>query len=132
MGASSSSRLGCCIKISFDCKQRRLISASDSCTCFPGLPLTSSNRFIISSSAAESIYSPSSSPNPTIKNEKNREVRGRERERERNKVGVRDAVAILMEDFSFKPPFFYWVWIVGIIILFSFLFCFEIPSFFFC
>lgn len=56
MGASSSRRLGCCRKISLDFKQSLLISDSDSCTCFPGLPLTSSNRLIISSSATESIW----------------------------------------------------------------------------
>ena len=50
MGASSSSRLGCCIKISFDSRHNRLISCSVSCTCLPGRPfLTSKSRSIISS-----------------------------------------------------------------------------------
>ena len=56
MGASSSRRLGWWRKISLEWKQSFLISDSDSCTCFPGLPLTSSNRLIISSKAAESIW----------------------------------------------------------------------------
>lgn len=58
MGASSSRRLGCSKKISLDFKQSCLISDSESCTCLPGLPLTSSKRLIIPSSAKEFIFLP--------------------------------------------------------------------------
>ncbi|EHA8591585.1 hypothetical protein COCNU_scaffold084446G000010 [Cocos nucifera] len=62
MGASSSRRLGCCIKISLDTRHSCRISASESCTCFPGLlPLTSRSRCMIPSNTAGSIP-PSRSP----------------------------------------------------------------------
>lgn len=55
IGASSSSRLGCDMKISFAVTHSSLISGSDSCTCFPGRPFrTSSRRSIISSMAGSS------------------------------------------------------------------------------
>lgn len=56
MGASSSRRFGCCIKISLETTQSWRISDSDSCTCLPGLlPLTSRSRFMTSSRIAASI-----------------------------------------------------------------------------
>lgn len=40
-GASNSNKIGCCKNISRDFKQSPLTSASDICTCLPGLfPLT--------------------------------------------------------------------------------------------
>lgn len=54
-GAWSSNRLGCLMKISLETRQSCLISASESCTCFPGLALTASNLSIISSRTAASI-----------------------------------------------------------------------------
>lgn len=50
MGASSSSRMGCEMKISRALVQRYLISVSSSCTCLPGrLPLTSRSRSMMES-----------------------------------------------------------------------------------
>jgi hypothetical protein len=58
MGASSSSRLGCCRKISLAAAQSCLISDSDSCAFFPGLRFfTSRSRRMTSSSNAGSILS---------------------------------------------------------------------------
>ena len=54
-GASSSKRLGWLKKISFETTQSCLISASESCTCFPGRPLTSSSLSIIPSRTLRSI-----------------------------------------------------------------------------
>lgn len=56
IGASSSNKLGCCKKISLETAQSWRISDSDSCTCFPGRPRTSSNRLIMSSRTAWSIF----------------------------------------------------------------------------
>lgn len=50
MGASSSNRMGCEMKISRALVQRYRISASNSWTCFPGrLPLTSSSLSMMES-----------------------------------------------------------------------------------
>lgn len=50
MGASSSSRMGCEMKISRALVQRKRISDSSNCTCLPGrLPLTSKRRSMIES-----------------------------------------------------------------------------------
>ncbi len=56
MGASSSSKLGCDMKISFAVRHRCLISCSVSCTCLPGrLCRTSRSRSMTSSSWLSSI-----------------------------------------------------------------------------
>lgn len=50
MGASSSRRIGCEMKISRALVHRKRISASSNCTCLPGLlPLTSSKRSMMES-----------------------------------------------------------------------------------
>jgi len=56
-GASSSKRLGWLEKISLETRQSCLISGSESCTCLPGLPLTSSSLLMIPSRTARSIRS---------------------------------------------------------------------------
>src|ERR1044072_1528640 len=58
IGASSSKSIGCFKKISLETTQSFLISASESCTCFPGLPLTSSNLLMIASRTPLSITMP--------------------------------------------------------------------------
>ncbi len=56
IGASSSRRLGCAKNKSLDVRHSCRISASDNCTCFPGLALlTSNNLAMISSSVPLSI-----------------------------------------------------------------------------
>ena len=58
IGASSSSKFGCPMKISLAVRQSCRISCSVSCTCLPGLPLrTSSSLSMISSRMASSCSS---------------------------------------------------------------------------
>lgn len=57
MGASSSSKMGCEMKISRAFMHRPRISVSKSCTCLPGrLPRTSSRRVIILSTSRSPIF----------------------------------------------------------------------------
>jgi len=51
IGASSSRRFGCARKMSLDARHSCRISASESCTCLPGLPLRTSRSLVMMSSS---------------------------------------------------------------------------------